>query len=78
VRAEDYYALLGVDRGADKAEIKKAYYKLAKQYHPDAKPGDEQAAKKFAEIGAAYEVRRGGVESGKKNQNSDRHLHWAF
>lgn len=53
--ARDYYGILGVDRSASDAEIKKAYRKLARQYHPDVNASDE-AAEKFAEIGAAYEV----------------------
>ena len=42
----DYYEVLGVDRSADDATIKKAYRQLAKKYHPDANPGDEEAASK--------------------------------
>ena len=53
--ARDYYGILGVDRSASDAEIKKSYRKLARQYHPDVNSTDE-AAEKFAEIGAAYEV----------------------
>ena len=52
----DYYALLGVDRGADAAALKSAYRKLAKQYHPDLNPGDAAAEKKFKEISEAYDV----------------------
>jgi len=48
--------ILGVDRGASDAEIKKAYRKLAKQYHPDMNPGDKAAEAKFKEINEAYEV----------------------
>lgn len=51
----DPYAILGVDRGASEEEIKAAYRRLAKQYHPDLHPGDQQAAKKMQEINAAYE-----------------------
>jgi curved DNA-binding protein len=52
----DYYAILGVDKTASKEEIKKAYRKLAKQYHPDANKGDKSSEEKFKDISEAYEV----------------------
>ena len=52
---EDPYKVLGVDRGASDEEIKRAYRKLAKKYHPDLTPGDEYAKKKMQEVNAAYE-----------------------
>ena len=52
----DYYEVLGVDKSSDDQTIKKAYRKLAKQYHPDMNPGDQEAEKKFKEINEAYAV----------------------
>ncbi|REC93436.1 molecular chaperone DnaJ [Kushneria indalinina] len=52
----DYYEVLGVERGADDKEIKKAYRRLAQKYHPDRNPDDETAAEKFREVSDAYEV----------------------
>src|ERR1043165_9900610 len=52
----DYYEVLGVPRGASEADIKKAYRKLARQYHPDRNPGDKEAATKFKEVQDAYDV----------------------
>ena len=52
----DYYEVLGLDKSASDDAIKKAYRKLAKQYHPDLNPGDQEAEKKFKEVGEAYEV----------------------
>lgn len=52
----DYYEVLGVERGADDREIKKAYRRLAQKYHPDRNPDDDTAAEKFREVSDAYEV----------------------
>ena len=52
----DYYDQLGVDRSASAAELKSAYRKLAKQYHPDVNPGDVAAEQKFKDVSEAYEV----------------------
>lgn len=53
---KDYYKILGVPRDADEAAIKKAFRKLAKQYHPDTNNGNAEAEKKFTEINEAYSV----------------------
>lgn len=52
---DNAYKVLGVSPGADDDEVKKAYRRLAKKYHPDANPGDETAAKRMAEVNAAYD-----------------------
>src|SRR4051794_32708622 len=53
---EDYYKALGVDKKASQDEIKKAYRKLARQYHPDRNPGDAKAEARFKEISTAYDT----------------------
>src|SRR4029077_18173873 len=52
----DLYKVLGVDRKASPDELKKAYRKLARQYHPDRNPGDKKAEERFKEVSAAYDV----------------------
>jgi len=53
---KDYYAVLGVPRTASQADIKKAFRKLARQHHPDAKPGDTASERRFKEVNEANEV----------------------
>lgn len=72
--AQDYYEILGVDRNADDATIKKAYRKLAMKYHPDRNPDNKEAEEKFKEIGEAYEV----LSDADKRAAYDRMGHDAF
>lgn len=53
--SEDFYKILGVKRKAAQDEIKKAYRKLARKWHPDVNPGNKQAEQKFKEISRAYD-----------------------
>jgi len=67
----DYYAVLGVDKGADATAIKKAYRKLAIKYHPDKNPDDKSAEEKFKEAAEAYEV----LSDEQKKARYDRYGH---
>ena len=70
----DYYEVLGVDKNADDAAIKKAYRVLAKKYHPDMNPGDKEAEAKFKEASEAYAV----LSDPEKKQKYDQFGHAAF
>ncbi|MDH4223986.1 MAG: DnaJ domain-containing protein, partial [candidate division Zixibacteria bacterium] len=61
----DYYEVLGLDRNASEEDVKKAYRKLALQYHPDRNPGNKEAEEKFKEATEAYEVLK---DPAKKNR----------
>ncbi|HIR27360.1 MAG TPA: molecular chaperone DnaJ [Candidatus Choladousia intestinigallinarum] len=70
----DYYEVLGVDRNADEATLKKAYRVLAKKYHPDMNPGDKEAEQKFKEASEAYAV----LSDPDKRRQYDQFGHAAF
>ena len=70
----DYYEVLGVDKNADDATLKKAYRKLAKKYHPDVNPGDKEAEAKFKEATEAYSV----LSDADKRRQYDQFGHAAF
>ena len=70
----DYYEVLGIEKSADDATIKKAYRALAKKYHPDMNPGDAEAEKKFKEASEAYAI----LSDPEKKRQYDQFGHAAF
>src|SRR5271155_4807540 len=70
----DYYDLLGVAKSCSNDDLKKAYRKLAMQYHPDKNPGDAAAEHKFKEISEAYQI----LSDGERRAAYDRYGHAAF
>jgi molecular chaperone DnaJ len=71
---KDFYEILGVSKSATADEIKKAYRKVAMQYHPDRNPGDKAAEEKFKEAAEAYEI----LSDADKKAQYDRFGHQAF
>lgn len=70
----DYYEVLGINKNASETDVKKAFRKLARKYHPDINPGDKTAEQKFKELNEAYEV----LSDSKKRQQYDQFGHAAF
>jgi molecular chaperone DnaJ len=70
----DYYEILGVSKSSSADEIKKAYRKVAMQFHPDRNPGDKEAEDKFKEAAEAYEI----LSDADKKAKYDRFGHNAF
>ena len=68
---KDYYNILGVSRTATDKEIKTAFRKLARKYHPDVNPGDKTAEEKFKQVSEAYEVLSDAEKRKKYNQFGD-------
>src|SRR6476659_5506875 len=71
---QDYYTTLGVGRDAGAEDLKKAYRKLAMQYHPDRNPGNKQAEGRFKEVNEAYDI----LKDEQKRAAYDRYGHAAF
>ncbi|MBN1286607.1 MAG: J domain-containing protein [Anaerolineae bacterium] len=73
---KDYYKILGVDKNASEKDVKKAFRKLARQYHPDVNPGNAEAEAKFKEINEAYEVLKDKDRRAKYDQLGARYHEW--
>jgi curved DNA-binding protein len=73
---KDYYKILGVERNASEDVIKRAYRKLAKQYHPDKNPGDKNSEEKFKEINEAYEVLSDPAKRARYEQLGESYTRW--
>ncbi len=74
---KDYYKILGVSRNASLDEIKRAYRKLALQYHPDRNPGDKKAEERFKEINEAYQVLSDPQKRARYDQLGESYSRWA-
>jgi curved DNA-binding protein len=73
---KDYYDVLGVSRNASEKDIKKAFRKLARQYHPDVNPGDKQAEDRFKELNEAYEVLSDSEKRARYDQLGGQYQQW--
>lgn len=73
---KDYYKVLGVAKDASEADIKRAYRKLARKYHPDVNPGDKKAEERFKEINEAYEVLSDAERRRKYDQLGSSYAQW--
>src|SRR5512140_229562 len=73
---KDYYQILGVERSASADDVRKAYRKLAMQYHPDRNPGDKQAEERFKEINEAYQVRSDPQKRARFDQLGSAYSNW--
>ncbi len=73
---KDYYQVLGVERSASADDVRKAYRKLAMQYHPDRNPGDKQAEEKFKEINEAYQVLSDPQKRARYDQLGSAYSNW--
>ena len=73
---KDYYKILGLDRSASADEVRKAYRKLAMQYHPDRNPGNKQAEEKFKEINEAYQVLSDSQKRARYDQLGSAYSNW--
>jgi len=73
---KDYYKILGVERSANADDVRKAYRKLAMQYHPDRNPGDKQAEEKFKDINEAYQVLSDSQKRARYDQLGSAYSNW--
>ena len=73
---KDYYKILGVERSASADQVRKAYHKLAMQYHPDRNPGDKHAEERFKDINEAYQVLSDQQKRARYDQLGSAYSNW--